>query len=72
MFGQNRERWRKLCEQIAEEEDPARFSELVKELLAELEAKDKRLKSAAQSRPQQEESHQSDRDDPRDPKNFPT
>ena len=70
MFGQNRERWRKLCEQLAEEQDPARFSKLVKELLAELEAKDKRLKSADKS-PQQE-SHQSDRGAPPDPKNFRT
>lgn len=34
-----------LCELIAEEQDPARFSELTKQLLAELEAKDRRLKS---------------------------
>jgi hypothetical protein len=47
MLGQNRERWRQLCEQIADEQDTARFSELLKELLAELEAKDQRLKNAA-------------------------
>lgn len=35
-----------LCELIAEEQDPVRFSELTKQLVAELEAKDRRLKKA--------------------------
>ena len=51
MFGQQRERWRILCERIADEEDPDRFSKLVQELLAELEAKDKRLKSGIKLTP---------------------
>lgn len=33
-----------LCELIAEEQEPARFAELTKQLLGELEAKDRRLK----------------------------
>ena len=45
MRGPKKERWMRLCQQIAEEQDPVRFSELVKELLAELDAKDKRLKT---------------------------
>ena len=44
MRGPQKERWMQLCELIAEEEDPVRFSELTKQLLAELEAKDRRLK----------------------------
>ncbi len=45
MRGPKKEHWMHLCELIAEEQDPARFSELTKQLLAELEAKDRRLKS---------------------------
>ncbi len=46
MQGQAKEQWRLLCEQIANEQNPERFSELVAELLAELEKKDKRLKES--------------------------
>ncbi len=45
MRGSKKEHWLHLCELVAEEQDPARFSELTKQLLAELEAKDRRLKS---------------------------
>jgi hypothetical protein len=44
MHGPKKEQWMHLCELIAEEQDPVRFSELTKQLLAELEAKDNRLK----------------------------
>ena len=54
MRGLQKEHWLHLCEQIAEEQDPVRFSELTKQLLAELEAKDKQLKSTS-SKPAQSE-----------------
>ena len=44
MQGPHKEHWMHLCELIAEEKDPVRFAELTKQLLAELEAKDRRLK----------------------------
>jgi hypothetical protein len=47
MRGPQKEHWMHLCELIAEEQDPKRFSELTKQLLAELDAKDKRLKPSA-------------------------
>lgn len=37
------ERWKQLCEAIASEQDPARFSSLVKELIALLDEKERRL-----------------------------
>jgi len=43
MEGPQLERWRELCAQIAEENDPVRFSELVNELLQELDKKKQRL-----------------------------
>jgi len=51
MRGPQKENWIRLCELIAEEQDPARFSELTKELLVELEAKDRRLKKARREDP---------------------
>ncbi len=39
------ERWKKLCEQIAVEQDPARFTTLVDELNKLLEQKEQRLDS---------------------------
>ena len=44
MHGPQKEHWMHLCELIAEEQDPARFAELTKQLLAELEAKERQLK----------------------------
>ena len=38
------ERWQTLCEEIAKEQDPQRFSRLVEELLQELHLKEQRLK----------------------------
>ena len=43
MQGEQKERWKYLCEQVAEEHDPQQFSELVAELLDELRKKDQRL-----------------------------
>ncbi len=51
MRGSEKEHWMHLCELIAEEQDPARFFELTKQLLAELEAKDRRLKSLTKEDP---------------------
>lgn len=45
MEGPFKERWKNLSKAVAEEKDPVRFAELVQELLKELEAKEKRLKS---------------------------
>ena len=43
MIGSNEERWRKLCEQAAKEQDPKKLVQLVKEINDLLEAKQKRL-----------------------------
>lgn len=50
MRGPKKEQWMRLCELIAEEQDPVRFSELTKQLLAELEVKDNRLKSVTKEK----------------------
>jgi hypothetical protein len=42
---QNRERWLELCQQIAMEQDPAKFQEMVIELNRLLAEKDNRLKT---------------------------
>jgi len=39
----HKERWQRLCEQIANEQDPARFAALVDELNKLLEEKERRL-----------------------------
>ena len=39
----HKEKWQRLCEQIAVEQDPARFSTLVDELNRLLEEKERRL-----------------------------
>ena len=44
------ERWRELCERVANEKDPVRFAQLIEELirlLDELDEKDERTKGAA-------------------------
>jgi hypothetical protein len=43
MNGSNEERWKKLCEQAAKEQDPKKLVQLVKEIKDLLEAKRKRL-----------------------------
>jgi hypothetical protein len=43
MRGEVKERWMILCEQAAEEQDPAKLLELVKEINDLLEAKERRL-----------------------------
>lgn len=42
------ERWREVCEQIAVEQDPERFTTLVDELNELLEAKEQRLGNVSQ------------------------
>jgi len=42
---ENRERWMKLCEQAANEQDPGKLMELVTEINRLLEEKEQRLKS---------------------------
>ncbi len=54
MEGPYKERWQNLSKAVAEEKDPVRFAELVQELLKELEAKEKRLKSPSLEDPQEE------------------
>jgi hypothetical protein len=44
--GETGERWRKLCEQAAIEQDSDRLLELIKEINRLLEEKEERLKSA--------------------------
>jgi hypothetical protein len=44
MQGENKERWRELCEQAAVEQDPAKLHELVKEINRLLDEKEVRLK----------------------------
>jgi hypothetical protein len=44
MKGERGERWRDLCSQAAEEQDPDRLMELVREINQLLEEKEQRLK----------------------------
>ena len=44
MQGDDAERWRRLCEQAAVEQDSAKLMELVKEINRLLDEKDQRLK----------------------------
>lgn len=44
MQGENAERWRKLCEQAAVEQDSQKLMELVKEITRLLDEKERRLK----------------------------
>ncbi len=44
MMGKDKERWIKLCELAANEQDPKRMLELVAEIIKLLDAKEKRLK----------------------------
>lgn len=46
MKGETAERWRKLCEQAASEQDSERLLELAKEINRLLEEKEERLKKA--------------------------
>jgi hypothetical protein len=43
MKGETGERWRKLCEQAAEEQDPKKLMELIEEINRLLESKEERL-----------------------------
>ena len=43
MQGERGERWRKLCEQAAVEQDPDKLLELTKEIVQLLEEKERRL-----------------------------
>lgn len=44
---QYQERWQELCRLVAEENDPARFSALMQQLLDELRKKEDQLKQPA-------------------------
>ena len=43
MIGQNEERWREVCEQVAVEQDPKKLVELTTEIYRLLEEKRRRL-----------------------------
>jgi hypothetical protein len=45
VIGENKERWKQLCEQAANEQDPAKLVELVKQINDLLENKKRRLDS---------------------------
>lgn len=45
MEGPYKERWQHLCKLVADEKDPARFQELVQQLIEELNKKDERLRN---------------------------
>jgi hypothetical protein len=49
MQGENKERWKLLCEQAAVEKDPVKLHALIKEINDLLEAKEARLKGSAPS-----------------------
>jgi len=49
MQGQTGERWRRLCEQAAEEQDPDELLKLVNEITQLLDEKTKRLKQREQN-----------------------
>jgi hypothetical protein len=44
MQGENKERWKDLCEQASKEQDPAKLHELIKEINRLLDQKEARLK----------------------------
>ena len=44
MIGENEERWRKLCEAAAKEQDSERLLELVRQINQMLDDKERRLK----------------------------
>jgi hypothetical protein len=50
MQGKTRERWQELCEQAAQEQDPARMLKLVEEINRLLEIKYERLNQGASSK----------------------
>ena len=53
MKGETGERWRTLCEQAAEEQDPKRLMELIEEINRHLETKEeRRLREQEQARKQ--------------------
>jgi hypothetical protein len=54
MKGETRERWKELCELIADEQDPGRMMELVKELNRILAEKEQRLLNARSLQPDAE------------------
>ncbi len=47
MIGKNEERWRKLCEAAAKEQDSDRLLELVRQINQMLDDKEQRLKGQA-------------------------
>jgi hypothetical protein len=47
MIGENEERWRKLCEAAAKEQDSDRLLELVRQINQMLEEKERRLQGKA-------------------------
>jgi hypothetical protein len=49
MQGENKERWKLLCEQAAVEKDPVKLHALIKKINDLLEAKEARLRGAAPS-----------------------
>lgn len=49
MQGEDNDRWRKLCEQAAVEQDPERLLQLTQEITRLLEEKEDRLKKARQT-----------------------
>ena len=51
MDGEIKERWQKLCEQAAVEQDPETLLELTKEINALLDAKEQRLQNARTAKP---------------------
>ena len=50
MKGETRERWQQLCEQAAEEQDPAKLMSLIEEINQLLETKEERLLREEQER----------------------
>jgi hypothetical protein len=48
MKGETGERWRVLCEEAAEEQDPERLMELIEEINRLLQEKEKRLRGEPQ------------------------
>lgn len=45
MDGEERDRWKQLCEQAANEQDPKKLLELTREVIRLLEEREMRLKS---------------------------
>jgi hypothetical protein len=56
MEGENKERWKRLCEQASSEKDPVKLLQLVQEINRLLRDKENRLRATRRTEPSESES----------------